>query len=188
MHRSPWLPALCVLATLPAMARAEVSEFLYVCDAPTSQVTLRLVDGETATALKEARARGREAERIDVSPLIHRTSQTSPDGSRLRGTSDQWVRQCGTFTLTITGGYLNVNPDGAEGIYELPVIGISHQSGKRFARFTLGRCDASFRRFSRTTDCPMAWATEVRADLMDGKPYLALEHQFSDTQGLDDAP
>lgn len=181
------LAAALLVTTPPAQAREDVSEFIYECKADGSAVTLHVMDEQSEARLKEALARGHMAEKIDVSPLIQRTRQTSPGGSRFRGASASLIRHCGSFTVTITGGYLNVNPDGAEGIYELPVIRIAHQKGT-FPPLTLGRCDASFRRFSRTTDCPMAWATEIQAALLDDKPFLSLAHQFSDQRTLDGSP
>ncbi|WP_269632320.1 hypothetical protein [Pelomonas sp. BJYL3] len=179
-------------AALPACADDAFSELIYVCDAPSSTVTVSRVDAQADARLKAARARGQQVERVDVSPLIHRTRQTSADGSPFRGASDTLVKTCGDFTVTLAGGYLNANPDGAEGVYEWPLVSIEHRSGKRFPTLTLGRCDASFARFSRTTACPMAWATEIRAFLLDGhgrrEPVLSLEHQFSDGRGLQDTP
>lgn len=187
----------CVIAALlaaapPAWADDAFSELIYVCDAPRSTLTLGRVDAQAEARLQAARARGQQAERVDVSPLIHRTRQTSADGSPFRGASDTLVKTCGDFTVTLAGGYLNANPDGADGVYEWPLVRIEHRSGKRFPMLTLGRCDASAARFSRTTACPMAWATEIRAFLLDGpgprEPVLSLEHQFSDWRGPEDAP
>ncbi|HLO94261.1 MAG TPA: hypothetical protein VK195_08085 [Burkholderiaceae bacterium] len=175
-----------LLPLLPAIVWAEefTSEFAYTCHPKQSYARLSVINAESRQRLREAQARGWIAEIIDIGPLIKRSDVSTVQGSLLRTGSSSLTRICGEFTLTVSGGYLNANPDGAEGLYELPVISISHQGGKRFATLTLGTCDATFSRFSLTTACPQQWATDISTlspESKDGsEPTLSLEHQYAD--------
>lgn len=182
-----------LLALLPVVARSEefASEFAYTCHPEQSYARLSVLTAESRLRLRQAQASGWVAEVIDIGPLIKRSDVTTAYGNRLRTGTSSLSRVCGAFTITVRGGYLNANPDGAEGLYEVPVISISHRAGKRFAALTLGTCDATFSRYNLTTECPQQWATDIStlsAESKDGsEPTLSLEHKFSDWRKPDDS-
>ena len=174
------------MALLPALAWAEEvsSEFAYTCNPKQSYARLSVMNAESRQRLRQAQARDWIAEVIDIGPLIKRSTATTVDGSPLRTGTSSLTRVCGEFTITVSGGYLNANPDGAEGLYELPMISISHQGGRHFATLTLGTCDATLSRYSLTTECPRQWATDISTlspESTDGsEPTLSLEHRYAD--------
>ncbi len=175
-----------LMALLPALAWAEelASEFAYTCNPKQSYARLSVMDAGARQRLRQAQARDWVAEVIDIGPLIKRSTVTTVYGNPLRTGTSSLTRVCGEFTITVSGSYLNANPDGAEGVYELPVISISHQGGRRFAPLTLGTCDTTFSRYNLSTECPMQWATDISTlspESKDGsEPSLTLEHKFAD--------
>ena len=181
------LPRLCgalvASAILPPLAHAErdTAQLVYVCDASRSSARFMEASAKSDAEVSGAIKRGAIAERMDTNDLI-KSDPLNAEGYRIRRGSSVIVRQCGAFTVSIAGGFLNSNPGGSEGTYVFPVVTITHGEAKPFPPITIGRCTAGLTRFSRTSPCPTHWATSATAyeGTGDATPVLRLEHEYED--------
>lgn len=165
----------------PAHADQNTAQLVYVCDPSQPSARVMTVSAKADAEISWPIKRGAITELIDTNELIQ-SDQENADGYRTRRGSSVIVKQCGTFTVSIAGGFLNSNPGGSEGIYVFPVVTITHGKAKPFPPITIGRCTPGLARFSRTSPCPTHWATSAMAyeGAGDETPVLHLEHAYED--------
>ena len=139
-RRRPRLPLLALVAlgalaahSPAAHAERDPAQLLYLCRPAQSSLRLMEVSDASTEEARQAAEGGEVTEVIQTRDLI-KLAPENEEGYRLRLGSKVLTKTCGAFTVAITGGFLNSNPGGAEGVFTFPVVTITRHPAKPPAR------------------------------------------------------
>ena len=142
-------------------ARAQESpDLAYLCDEKNSRVYF--TSFSEVDEIESQRKASQPIEEIKAWQLITITKEDER-GNVFRTGTRTLIKRCGEFTVRISGGFLNSNPQGELGAIEFPVVQLSFVGKLMLGRTALFVCDSSLSRFNAWAPCPASWATIIRA-------------------------
>lgn len=156
-------------------------DLLYGCNVKESRIELGSVMPEKET---ELRKNGYSVEKITSFKLTQYTTKDK-QGNVYRTGSKTLKRQCGAFTIIVSGGFLNSNPMGELGAIEYPLISLSFDGKPIAQKIAIGECDSTNNRYNAESHCPDEWATEIIAFPDSSKrTSLYLKHNYDEYRTL----
>lgn len=128
------------------------------------------------------------AEWIDITGLASYGRQDQ-HGNVLRTGSRSVLRECGRFSVRISGGYYNANPMGELGAADdYPLVEILEGTRPLAVPIAMGACDPSSARASYLAQCPDDWAARIEVYAPPRLPAdqlrLELHHRYDEPRKI----
>ena len=121
--------------------------------------------------------RSRTVERVDTAPLTTLTDEDER-GFRHRTGTETISKQCGPFTVLLSSGWWNPNPNGEMGGDEFSVIEVRLAAKTVLGPVGLGTCT---QRALQWGNCPAEWAISITLLWEERRPpVLAVKRAYSE--------